>query len=161
MIQISDNDAANELTNLLGSGDDGGGRTRVNDFANAMCCESTRYNRMMLTENHLENYTTSEDCATLLRRIYFGQCVSQAYSEEMLELLKGQTRNQRIPAKLPAGTPVAHKNGELPYSLCDVGIVFSPSCSYILCMLVNDYQNTEEIFSAMSDLSLEIYTILE
>ena len=53
----------------------------------------------------------------------------------MIELLKKQQLNDRIPKYLPSGTFVAHKTGELGYYKHDAGIVFSEQDNYILVVL--------------------------
>ena len=138
MITVSDNGSANTLTRLLGGGDAAAGMAAVNDWAAAHGYTGVRHERLMLDDNGLQNYVTAEACAALLRSIYRGECVSEAASAKMLELLKAQQVNDRIPAGLPAGTVCAHKTGNL-YGLCvaDVGIVFSPGGDYVLCTICN------------------------
>ena len=138
MITVSDNASANALTKLLGGGDALAGERAVTDWAGANGYAGVQHNRLMLEDNGLENYVTAEACAGLLRSIYSGTCVSESASAKMLELLKAQQVNDRIPAGLPAGTVSAHKTGNL-FGLCvaDVGIVFSPGGDYILCAVCN------------------------
>lgn len=139
MITVSDNDAANRLTNFLGDGEAGKGRQVVNDYAASIGCTKVEYNRLMQANNGLENYVSARDCATLLRMIYNGECVSKEASEKMLSMLKDQTVNNRIPMGLPAGTGCAHKTGDLSGICCaDVGIVYGESGPYILCVICND-----------------------
>lgn len=54
-----------------------------------------------------------------------GALVSPAASERMLVRLGRQQINDRIPAHLPPGTPVAHKTGNLPGLVHDAGLVFT------------------------------------
>lgn len=139
MISISDNDSANRLITLLGNGDAAAGRLAVNDWAGSIGCEDVQCNRLMLENNGLENYVSAASCAELLRRIYNGSCVSEYASQRMLELLKEQQVNDRIPLGLPEGTVCAHKTGNL-FGICvaDVGIVFSPGADYLICAICND-----------------------
>ena len=150
MITASDNSAANRLITLLGGGDAAAGMERVNRFAQSMGCADTQLNRLMLVDNGLQNYISARDCAAFLRAVYAGTCVSAARSQEMLTMLRGQTVNNRIPQRLPAGTAVAHKTGDLQHLSCgDVGIVFAPSGDYLLCAISNlsadDYRTAETI----------------
>ena len=138
MITISDNASANDLTKLLGDGDEAAGRSAVEAFARSIGCDSVQYNRLMLVENGTQNYVSAEDCAVLLRMIYKGFCVSQDASEHMLELLFGQQVNDRIPQGLSSDVKVAHKTGDLLGICCaDVGIVFAPEGDYLLCFICN------------------------
>ena len=161
MITVSDNAAANELIRLLGGGEAETGMGLVNDWCSRQGYLETRLNRLMLEENGLQNYTTAQDCGELLSAIYRGGCVSPAASEEMLSLLLQQTVNDRLPAGLPAGTPVAHKTGEL-IGLCwaDAGIVYSPGGTYLLCLISDGTAGEGEAKTAMADLSRQIYEIM-
>ena len=138
MITISDNEAANRLTRLLGGGDAEAGMQAVTDWAASIGCSGVKQERLMLQNNGKQNYVTAEACASLLRMIWKGECVSQTASERMLALLKAQQVNDRIPTALPPGTDCAHKTGNLA-GLCvaDVGIIFAPAADYILCVICN------------------------
>ena len=139
MITISDNASANDLTRLLGDGDEAAGRSAVEAFAASIGCKNVRYNRLMLVENGTQNYVSAEDCAALLRMIYSRQCVSQEASESMLKLLLGQQVNDRIPQGLPEDRKVAHKTGDLLGICCaDAGVVFAPEGDYLLCIICNN-----------------------
>lgn len=144
MITISDNASANDLTRLLGDGDEAAGRSAVEAFAASIGCDSVQYNRLMLVENGTQNYVSAEDCAALLRMIYSRQCVSQEASESMLKLLLGQRVNDRIPQGLPEDRKVAHKTGDLLGICCaDAGIVFAPEGDYLLCIICNSQSDQQ------------------
>ena len=160
MITQSDNNACNRLVTQLGAGDAQRGMDAVDRFAAAQGCTGTQMARLMLQQGP-ENYVTASDCARVLRQIYLGTCVSRDASSEMLTLLLGQTVNDRIPARLPEGTPVAHKTGNLAnLSCCDVGIVFAPNGDYILCVLSNHAQNDAQTTEAIAALSETVYAIV-
>ena len=160
MITVSDNDAANELTLLLGGGDSAAGMNIVNDWAASVGCRGVQHNRLMLAGNGLENYVTAEACAELLSQIYRGECVSSHASGQMLSLLLNQQVNDRIPADLPEGTAVAHKTGDL-IGLCtaDVGIIFSPGGDYILCVICNRPPQGSHPAAEIARLSKLVYTV--
>lgn len=158
MIAISDNDAANRLIRALGNGDSSAGLAVVNRFAEDIGCYDTQINRVMLAENGLENYTSSKDCATILRMIYNRNCVSQQWSDEMLTHLKAQTVNDRIPQGVPPNTEVAHKTGNLT-NICngDVGIVFSDTGDYIICAINNGTASEGTINDIIAEISASVY----
>lgn len=160
MITVSDNYSANELTRMLGSGDEAAGMAMVNDWAAAQGCADTQMNRLMLVENGLQNYTTAVDCGRLLKQIYEGSCVNAVWSAEMLELLQAQTVCNRIPAGLPEGTVCGNKTGDLIGLCCaDVAIVQTEQADYLLCAVCapeNDYLAAERIRT----LSAEVYALL-
>ena len=138
MITVSDNASANDLTKLLGDGDEAAGRSAVEAFARSIGCDSVQYNRLMLVENGTQNYVSAENCAALLRMIYARQCVSQDASKSMLDHLLAQQVNDRIPQGLSSDVKVAHKTGDLIGICCaDVGIVFAPQGDYLLCIICN------------------------
>jgi beta-lactamase class A len=100
----------------------------------------------MLVDNGLQNYTSARDCALLLGMIYRGECVTAAYSEKMLELLKAQQRISKIPAGVPKGVVTANKTGELTgLSECDAAIVFAEESPYILCILSQPQDNSAAV----------------
>ena len=92
------------------------------------------------------------DCGLLLEKIYKGTLISPEYSSEMLSLLKQQKRRNKIPYLLPDDVVCANKTGETSNIQSDVGIVFSPACDYIICVITNnagsgisDIRNISEI----------------
>lgn len=158
MIAVSDNDAANRLIRLLGNGDGSIGMAKINQFARNIGCSNTSINRLMLEENGNENYTSAEDCAKILRLIYYGECVNKNYSSEMMECLAAQEVNDRIPQSVPAGVTVAHKTGNLTnLSNGDVGIVLIDSNPYIICVINNSSQGDGVINDSIIDISEAAY----
>ena len=158
MITWSDNDACNRLVTFLGNGSASDGQKKVNAWATSIGCGNCTINRMMLEENGLQNYVTAKDCATILRLIYRGECVSPDASKEMLNLLEKQEVNNRIPMGLPEGTLVAHKTGDLPgIANADVGIVFSPGGAYIICAICNNPQNDTAAAERIISISNVVY----
>ena len=137
MITVSDNNAANRVTKRLGNGDASLGRQTVTDFARSIGCPGVEHNRLMLEDNGTQNYVSAADCARLLRMIYEGDCISSERSAQMLEVLLAQRDHDYIPAGVPDEVAVAHKGGDLMNCQGDVGIVFSESGPYIVCIISN------------------------
>ena len=158
MITISDNDAANRLIRRLGNGDASAGMAKINQFAQNIGCTNTSINRLMLEENGLENYTSAEDCARILKLIYRGQCVSKELSAEMLTHLSFQEVNDRIPQGVPSGVTVAHKTGNLTnLSNGDVGIVLLDDNPYIICAINNSSEGDSVINGKIVTVSETVY----
>ena len=159
MIVISDNYSANNVIMRLGSGDNEAGFAAVNAFAESIGCTGTSLNRTMLdNSSDKENYTTARDCARLLEMIYRFELISPQYSSEMLDTLKAQLINDRIPAGLPRGTVCAHKTGDLTGVCCaDAGLVFSPSADYILSVITNGSEDNAEAVESIVELSSQVY----
>lgn len=79
--------------------------------------------------------TIALDIGKYFEKLYKGEIVNADYSEEMIEILKKQTINDRIPKYLPANISVAHKTGELGEFKHDAGIVFTKKGDYIIVVL--------------------------
>lgn len=97
-----------------------------------------------LTEYSLEDsktgsppITTAFDLAFFYEQLYKGNIVSKEYSQVMLDTLKRQQLNDRIPKYLPENVKVAHKTGELYGYKHDAGIVFTPQGDYVIVILSN------------------------
>lgn len=145
MIRVSDNQAANRLVEIVGSGDFQKGKEIVNEFCSRHGFEQTHMGRRFLEEQPSDdNYTSAKDCRAILEAIYRGTLVNAEASEKMYDILKGQTLQYKIPSVLPEGYFCANKTGEMPegYGLgCienDIAIVSSPTGDYILAVLSNE-----------------------
>lgn len=79
--------------------------------------------------------TTSADMAVFMEKLYKGEVVSKEYSDKMLELLKKQKLNDKLPKDLPDDVVVAHKTGEIDYFTHDGGIVYSDKGDYVIVVL--------------------------
>ena len=84
-----------------------------------------------------ENYTTAEDMASILEKLYRGDFLNKDVSEHCLSLLGQQKINDRIPRKLPRNeTFIAHKTGLERHVCHDVGIVFTQKGDFMICVMV-------------------------
>ncbi|MGH7246239.1 MAG: serine hydrolase, partial [Candidatus Levyibacteriota bacterium] len=79
--------------------------------------------------------TTASDIALFFEKLYKGQMINSTYANTMLDLLKQQKLNEKIPKYLPDSVPVAHKTGELEGVTHDAGIIYAPNSPYILVAL--------------------------
>jgi beta-lactamase class A len=142
MISESDNTAANMLIKRLGF-----------DYLNS-CFKRLRLNNTNICREMMdfksrkagrENFTTVSDLVSLLERIYHGRLINKFYSKMCLEYLKKQKIRDRIPAKLPPDTEIAHKTG-LERGLChDAGIVFVPGGDFLICVLTKHHHKTAKL----------------
>jgi len=78
--------------------------------------------------------TTPSDISLFFERLYQGDLVSGSASKEMLELLKQQRLNNKLPRNLPESVVVAHKTGELGDFTHDAGIVYMTNPYIIVAM---------------------------
>lgn len=153
MITVSDNEATDLLVTMLGNGDSVSGRAVVNDFCRQNGFENTSMDRMMTDDNIFsDNYTTTEDCAKMLEKIYLGEF---SHSKEMIDFLRHQQRKNKIPAGIPNSVLVANKTGELEDVQNDVAIVFSRT-PFILCIMsdgIYDFNAAETGVVNIADIS--------
>ena len=70
-----------------------------------------------------------------------GCFVSPKASGILLNSLRNQQRRGKIPAGVPAEIPTANKTGELDAVDNDAAIVWSPSGTYVLCIMSADAGN--------------------
>lgn len=131
MISISDNGAANTLIGACTM-------EKINAFAGENGFKETELNRRMLEWNGKENYTSARDCGRMLEMVLDGEYVSGDASARILDDLKAQQRRGKIPAGVPSGIETGNKTGELNNVDNDAAIVWSPSCTYILCIMSSD-----------------------
>jgi len=142
MISESDNTAANMLIERLGF-------DYLNSCFKRLGLKDTNICREMMDfksrKQGQENFTTASDLASLLAMIYHGRLINKTYSGMCLEYLKKQKIRDRIPAKLPPDTEIAHKTG-LERGLChDAGIVFAPKGVFLICVLTKYNHKTAKL----------------
>ena len=93
----------------------------------------------------IENCTTADDIAYILDKIYHQELINNDISKKCLGLLKLQKIKDRIPAKLPPDTVVAHKTG-LERGIChDAGIVFTDKGNFLICVLTRHKNKTSRL----------------
>jgi beta-lactamase class A len=88
----------------------------------------------------LNNTTTAKALLVLLEAIGHEQAISPEASRQMIEILKRQQFNDRIPAGLPPGTVVAHKTGSITRIMHDAAIVYGPR-PYVLVVLTRGIED--------------------
>lgn len=141
-ITVSDNYSALLLTKKLGI-------PAINSFLK----------RQQLTHSQTSQLpvTSASDIALFYLKLYNHQLVNYDSSNEMIELLRRQAINDRIPKYLPSTISVAHKTGELDTMKHDAGIIFTPKGDYILVML-SETDDPKAAAEKMAQLSKQIYT---
>ena len=158
MITVSDNAAANTLTNYLGDGDDAAGRMEVNEYCASNSYESTTMGRMLLAPaDNGDNLTSVSDCAEFLRKLYKNEL---PHAEKMLGFLKNQQRTHKIPAGLPEGVESANKTGELDTVENDAAIVFADT-PYILCIMSENLSDVGTAQNNIAGISADMYNLIE
>ncbi len=100
--------------------------------------------------------TTATDIAMFFEKLYKGEIINKEYSDKMLEILKRQQLNDKIPKLLPIGLSIAHKTGEVGYFSHDAGIVFDKSANYIIVVL-SETNIPAAAEGRISQISKEVY----
>ena len=149
MITESDNTATNMMIDLLGM-------ERINEYIRRSGYGDTVLQRKMMdaaaVQQGRENYTSAQDLGKFFHCLYQHQCVDTAHDEAMIQLLLQQTDTECFPAALPAGTPVAHKTGELDGLYHDGGIVYGAK-PYVLCILTDRMESREHTLRTMRQIA--------
>ena len=164
MITVSDNDAANTLTEYLGNGKAEAGMKAVTDYCKVHGYKDSSMGRLLLHSNEFhDNYTSVQDCGLFLTRIY--ENCKKASSDmpgagDMFNLLKKQTKTNKIPAKLPEGVHVANKTGELADVENDAGIIYDTAegRDLVVCFMSEKLNSPGDAQEAIGELSKFIYS---
>lgn len=155
MIILSDNYATNILIDELGI-------DNINKTIKEIGLKNTVLNRKMFDGEKaalgLENYISAGDIAYLLEKMYNKELIDEKSSEEMINILKNQRLNGKMPFFLQSIKPkvnIAHKTGEDTNITHDVGIVFDKE-PFIVCFCGNNV-NVPEYERLMQDITYDLY----
>lgn len=155
MLSVSDNDSCNLLIERLGGGRVEEGMRIVNAFCVAHGYTETKMQRLMLASKERgDNWTTPRDCGRFLQDVLQNRLSG---SEAILEALKHQERRGKLPTGIPQGVETANKTGELVDVENDAMIVFREEGPYVLCVMMEDLNNTERARAVLGSLSQNIY----
>ena len=109
-------------------------------------------------EAGLNNKVTAKDLEIALTALAKGSTFSPASNAKMIEILKAQELNEKIPAYLPKGTPIAHKTGDITGVHHDAAIVYPPGeAPYVLVVLTHGYQDEKEANQAIAEISRVVW----
>ena len=155
MIYDSDNTATNIVTNLVGI-------DYLDNVFKSFGLKNTGLSRKIadyqLRDKGIENYTTAEDMALLLEKIYRRTLGNKRVSDQCINMLKLARLNDRIPKYLPVEITIAHKTG-LERDVChDVGIVFTHKGDFIIAVLTKDVDSASILSKEfIANVSLHAY----
>ncbi|HYM23952.1 MAG TPA: serine hydrolase [Vicinamibacterales bacterium] len=156
MITVSSNFAVNLLIEKLGA-------AAIQRTTDALGAPGMRVLRGVEDDKAfrkgLNNTTTARALLTLLEQIANGRgagIIDKASGDAMVAILKRQHFNDRIPAGLPAGIPVAHKTGEITRIQHDAAIVYAPR-PYVLVVLVRGLDDAKRGSALIADISRVVY----
>ncbi|MCH4157364.1 MAG: class A beta-lactamase-related serine hydrolase [Acidaminococcaceae bacterium] len=150
MVVDSDNVATNMIIDRLGM-------TNIQRYITEQGYRDTKLQRCMMDftaqRQGRENFTSVQDLAKIFSKLYRHQCVNPGADAAMLEILKGQTDNDKIAVGLPAGSVFAHKTGELEGYLHDGGIIYNPKGDYLLIIMTKENYGPGTVTQDMVQLS--------
>lgn len=144
MIIQSDNTATNIMIKKLGM-------ENINKTMKDLGLEKTHLNRLLFDSEEQkkgkENYISTREMGMLLEMMWRGELVSKEASQEMLEILKMQQINHKIPYFIPKSIKIAHKTGEDSGITNDEALVLADK-PFILCVAANNtnVQQTEDFY---------------
>jgi beta-lactamase class A len=145
MITISDNNSALLLTEKIGL-------ANVSKFLQ----EYNLLDSKVGTQN-ANPVTSAHDILTFLKLLYEGQLADSKHTAEMINLLKAQRINTKLPKNLSKNVVIVHKTGELGGFSHDAGIVYTPKGDYIIVIM----SKTEDVLSAnekIAEISKQVYS---
>ena len=156
MIIVSDNTATNILAEFYTF-------PKLADFISGrLGLKDTCFLRKMFDEEKsrmgIQNLTTVQDVGWLLERIWKGELVSPEASRQMLNMLRHQRLNGKIPFRLHAmeeAPVIAHKTGEDSGTTHDVGIIEGEE-PLLICLMGND-TDVPAFERIMADLAWDLY----
>src|SRR6476660_342425 len=123
MITVSSNFAANLLIEKLGV-------ENIRHTVTALGADGMQVLRgvedQKAFDKGLNNTTTARGLMVLLDAVAKGRAVDKRSDAAMIEMLERQKFNDAIPAGVPAGTPVAHKTGNITRIHHDAAVVYAP-----------------------------------
>ena len=137
MLTMSDNTASLWLQSLAGTG------TVINNFLDSLGLRHTRVNsRTPGREANRTIYgwgqTTPREMAGLLEKIWKGEVVSRAASDQMLRLLNRNYFDKVSISQLPPYATVFAKYGAVNQTRNEVVLVKGRSASYVFCILTKN-----------------------
>jgi len=153
MIIVSDNVAANIAIQRIGI-------ENVNTYMRQLGLRKTVLQRKLMDfearRRGLDNVTSPRDMADLLQKLAEETMLDKESCEKALAIMKHQQVRDRIPRYLPAGTPVAHKTGEITGIRHDVGVVLG-NRPYIISAMSKDLKDEQKGAEAIARISQAVF----
>lgn len=104
----------------------------------------------------LNNATSARALLILLEALAQNRVGDPRDCDAMIEILKRQKFSDAIPAGLPAGTPVAHKTGEITRINHDAAIVFAPR-PFVLVVLVRGIGEQKKSAALIAEIARTLF----
>lgn len=114
----------------------------------------------MIQTDIVNNKTSNNDIANLMEKIYRGNIVNPALTQEMLAFLKDTDIEDRLPADLPSSVRVYHKTGNGQGQIHDVGIITDRKITYYLGIFTSDITDETQTTKLMAKISRVVYDVM-
>jgi beta-lactamase class A len=112
-------------------------------------------------EKGIFSRVTADGLLRILLLLAEGKAFTPALSRKMMDILHAQEFNRGIPARLPKGTRVAHKTGEISTIAHDAGVVYLPDRKpYVLVILTEWDVDASGRSAAIAAISHAVYETL-
>jgi beta-lactamase class A len=106
----------------------------------------------------LNNTASAKDLEILLTALAKGDTFSPASNAKMIEILEAQEFNEKIPAFLPKGVPIAHKTGDITGVHHDAAIVFpAGEKPYVLVVLTAGFKDEKQANQIIAEISRVVW----
>jgi beta-lactamase class A len=141
MLTMSDNTASLWLQSLAGTG------TRINAIMDSLGLPHTKVNsrtpgREAIRSVYGWGQTTPREMATLFERIYRGEVVSRAASEEMLRLLGREYWDEGAKSQVPPYVATFSKTGAVDQTRNEVVLVLGHKSRYVFSFFTKNNKDT-------------------
>jgi beta-lactamase class A len=138
MIVVSDNTGTNLTMDAVG-------REEVNQYMVDKGCESSRLEAHLMRPKPEGpwNKVTASDIALLLKGLADRTIENPGDCDTMIDIMKRQQYNHKMPRFLPKGVICAHKTGEVRGVTHDAGIVYGPSAQFVIVCLSQKLEDVE------------------
>lgn len=109
----------------------------------------------------IDNEVCADALVRLFRGFHEGAHLAPEHAALAMDILLAQEFDAMIPARLPAGTKVAHKTGEISTCAHDAGIVFPPDRQpYVVAILTEMPPETPSRDRPVAEISAAVYDYL-
>lgn len=158
MIVYSDNTATNVLIDYLGM-------DAINNRIRELGYEKSILQRKMMdfasARAGKENYTTPDEMADFLQRLYNRELLQEPYDSIMLKIMEGQADETMMRDHLPDEIMIARKSGELDCLDHDIAIVFGNETNYLYCFFGWNAESNNEARQLLGVTSKITYDFFE
>ena len=105
----------------------------------------------------LENVSTPREMCDVFLRLLRGGLLSSGVRGMLIEFLRAQVYRDRLPARLPRTTIVAHKTGDMAGVENDAGVLYLPAGPVVATVFTNELASDVEGRLAIQKIGRAIY----